>query len=137
MTLRISPWFIVAFIFLILFVQVVATYWHLYFYIWWFDIPMHISGGAWVALFGLASYYASLRITETTREHSAVFVIAFAVALTLTIGLMWEIYEFGVDHAVGDSGIGLADTLKDLTDDLIGALLAAWVFIRFGYNGKA
>lgn len=137
MAQRFPPWFIVAFIFFIFLAQVVAIIWHLYFYIWWLDIPMHIVGGAWVALFALASYYASLRITESEREHSVVFVVAFAIACTLTVGLFWEVYEFGVDHAVGDSGAGLLDTLQDLFNDLIGAILASWMFVNFGYNKKA
>lgn len=132
MTRRFPQWILVALIFFIFLAQIIVDYWHLYFFIWWLDIPMHILGGFWVALFMLVSYYASPRIKE--KNHSTAFVIAFAVAVTLSVGLFWEIYEFGVSHAVGDSGSGLADTLKDLTDDLIGALLAAWLFIRFEYN---
>lgn len=126
------PFILAALIFLLLFLQVAATYWHLFFYIWWLDIPMHVLGGLWVALFVLTSYYSSSSIKE--KEHSPLFVLAFAIAITLVVGLFWELYEFGVDHAVGDTGGGLADTLKDLTDDLVGALLAGWLFVRFGYN---
>lgn len=123
---------LVLLIFFILVIQVVAVYWHLYFYIWWLDIPVHILGGLWVALFGLATYFSSSLWED--EKHFSAFVIVFAVAITMTIGLGWEIYEFAVEHAVGDSGTGLADSLKDLTDDLIGALLGALVFIRGGYN---
>ncbi|OGZ08125.1 MAG: hypothetical protein A2942_02740 [Candidatus Lloydbacteria bacterium RIFCSPLOWO2_01_FULL_50_20] len=135
MTPRLPPWVLVVFIFFILAVQISALYWHLYFYIRWLDIPVHILGGMWIALFGLATYYASAHIKE--KEHSVFFVFLFAVALTMTIGLGWELYEFGVDHAVGDTGAGLADTLLDLTNDLIGALIAALLFIRLGYHKKA
>ena len=128
------PRVLVTLIFTIFFLQVAATYWHLFFYIWWLDIPMHILGGLWIALFALASYYGSLAIKE--KEYSQLFVTIFAVAMTLSIGLFWEIYEFGVDHAVGDTEVGLADALMDLTNDLVGALLAAWLFVRFGYNKK-
>ena len=123
---------LVALIFFILIIQMSAIYWHLHFRFWWLDIPEHILGGLWVALFGLSSFYASVRIKE--KDHSAVFVVAFAVSLTLSVGLIWEIYEFWVNHAVGDFGIGLADTLTDLVDDLIGALLGAFIFIRGEYH---
>ena len=134
MSHRFPAWILAALILILFVVQAVAAYRHLYFFIWWLDIPMHLFGGAWVALFCLSSYYASSRIVE--KEHSEIFVIVFAVALTFSVGLLWEVYEFGVDHAVGDSSLSLADTLKDLVDDLAGALLAAWVFIHFGYNRK-
>lgn len=126
------PSILVVLIFLLLFLQIAATFWHLFFYIWWLDIPMHVLGGLWIALFVLSSYYSSLRVTE--KISAPVFVLALAVAATLALGLFWEIYEFAVDHAVGDTGVGLADTLKDLADDLVGALLGAWLFMRFGYN---
>ena len=122
-------------VFFIFLSQVIAVYWHLYFQYWWLDIPMHIIGGFWIGLFGLTVYYASSSTPE--KEHSTLFVFALAIALTLVVGLVWEIYEFGVDHAVGDTGNSLADTLKDLSDDLIGAVLAGALFIRGGYNKKS
>ncbi len=132
MTRRFPSSLLASLIFFILLVQSIAVYQHLYFFYWWLDIPVHILGGLWIALFGLAAYYNSSRLKQ--KEYSTVFVVSFAVALTLVIGLGWEIYEFGVEHAVGDFGVGLADTLKDLVDDLIGASLAALVFIKGGYN---
>lgn len=135
MSRRFPPWILAALVLLLFVIQAIATYWHLFFFIWWLDIPMHILGGIWVALFALASYYASSRIKE--KDRSAIFVLAVAIACTLTIGLFWEFYEFGVDHAVGDSGVGLLDTLQDLANDLVGAILAALLFMHFGYNRNA
>lgn len=131
------PFWIIALLTLFLFaVQATATYWHLYFYIWWLDIPVHILGGLVVALFFLTTYYASFRVTRTEKEHSGAFAVVFAVAFVVIVGLFWEVYEFGVDRAIGDSGLDLLDTLKDLADDIVGALLAALIFIHFGYNEK-
>ena len=112
-------------------VQLAAVYRHLYFFFWWLDIPMHILGGLWIALAGLTVYFSS---SHFERDFPPIFVFAFGVAITLVIGLGWEIYEFAIDHAVGDLDISLADTLKDLSDDLAGALLGAFIFIRGGYN---
>lgn len=125
---------LLALIFFILLVHAAALYRDLYFHFWWLDIPVHILGGLWIALFGLTRYYATPHIEE--KNYSRSFVVVFAVALTLCIGLFWEIYEFGVQHAIGDFGIGLADTLLDLVDDLIGALIGALIFIRGGYYRK-
>ncbi|OGZ08114.1 MAG: hypothetical protein A2762_04020 [Candidatus Lloydbacteria bacterium RIFCSPHIGHO2_01_FULL_54_11] len=93
---------------------------------------MHMLGGLWIALFGLLLYFRIPR--AKAKDHSAEFVVAFSAALTLSVGLFWEIYEFGVDHAVGDSGRGLADTLQDLVSDLLGALFGALIFVRGGYH---
>ncbi|OGZ07150.1 MAG: hypothetical protein A3D65_03670 [Candidatus Lloydbacteria bacterium RIFCSPHIGHO2_02_FULL_50_13] len=127
------PRVLVAIIFFILLANAAVLYWDLLFYIWWLDIPLHVLGGLWITLFVLSSYYSFFHAVG--KEHSPVFVFSFAVALTLSVGLFWEIYEFAVDHAVGDSGVGLADTLKDLVDDLIGAMIGALIFIRGNYHG--
>lgn len=131
---RVLTTILVPVIFLILFIQISALSWHLYFYFWWLDIPVHILGGLWIATVGLTAYYHSSHPKE--KEHSHTITVALAVATTLTIGLFWEIYEFGIEQAVGDTGAGLADTLQDLANDLVGAVLAAWIFMRFGYNKK-
>lgn len=131
MTRQFPPSVLVAIAFLILLVQFCALQWHLYFYYWWLDIPLHMIGGLWVTLFGLMLYY---RLPRTAIADHPEFVIIFAVAVSLALGLFWEIYEFAVDHAVGDSGHGLSDTLFDLVNDLFGAIVAAGIFIRGRYH---
>lgn len=118
------------FIFVIFVVQSCAAYWHLYFRYWWLDIPVHIMGGTWIALFGLASYYSSVN----KKEYSPLFVFSLAVATTLVVGLAWEIFEFTINRGIGDVGISLGDTLKDLVDDFVGALIGGAIFLRGGYN---
>jgi hypothetical protein len=134
MTKQFPKWILAALICGIAIAQISIVYWHLLFYFWWLDIPMHILGGFWIALASLTAYFSLSPALE--KDHSSVVVGSIALAATLTIGIFWEVYEFGVQHAVGDFGIGLSDTLKDLVDDLIGAVLAAWLFVHFGYNGK-
>jgi hypothetical protein len=111
-----------------------ADYWHLYFYIWWLDIPMHILGGFWVALTSLVFYYAFPEGKE--KERSVIFVYALAIASVLTIGLMWEIYEFSVDSMFSLALNQVGDTLKDLSDDFVGGVIGATLFIWRGYNKK-
>lgn len=110
----------------------VADYWHLYHYIWWLDIPMHILGGIWVALTALLIYYTSSRIQE--RDRSVHFVFAYAIASVFLVGFMWEIYEWSVAHLVMISNDGVFDVLKDFFDDLLGALLGALIFIGKGFH---
>ncbi len=124
--------FLLVLILVIFGVNSVADYWHLYHYIWWLDIPMHIAGGLWVALAALVLYYRSSLVA--VRDSGAHFVFAFAVASALSVGLVWELYEFSVAHAVSLADDGTLDTLKDLGDDLLGALIAAFIFLRKRYN---
>jgi hypothetical protein len=125
---------ILTLIIFIFIVNAVADYWHLYFYIWWLDIPMHILGGFWVALTSLAIYYALPERRE--KDCSSMFVYALSIASALLIGLIWEVFEFSVDIILSSFVTKSADILKDLGDDLVGGLLGAVLFITKGYNKK-
>ncbi len=93
---------------------------------------MHILGGLWVGLFSLVSYYSLF--SGKSKERSTIFVVTFAIAATLLVGVGWEIFEFEVDKHIAASGIDLGDTLHDLVNDFIGACIAAMIFVRKGYN---
>lgn len=121
-----------ALVLFIFFFNLVATYLHLFFLIWWLDIPVHILGGLWVALTTLVVYYRSEYVAR--KDHSPLFAISVALCSALIIGLFWEVYEFVVDRAMATNDLQLGDTLKDLCDDLFGGALAAWIFVRKGYN---
>lgn len=125
--------FAVALILCIWAANAVAVYLNLYYHLSWFDIPMHILGGFWIALFGLITYYHSTLVER--KDRTPLFVIAFALSMTLCIGLLWELFEFGVDYSIAlTSNNDLADTLGDLINDVIGGALAATFFLRRGYN---
>lgn len=116
--------------------NIAAIYWHLFYHIWWLDVVMHLAGGFWIALTGLTLYYYVPRPGE--RERSALFVVAFALALAMTIGTFWEVFEFSVDRmTLALTYRDIADTLGDLVNDFVGALIAAWIFSRMGYNKKS
>lgn len=125
-------WALVLFGLSIFLFNLLATYWHLFFLIWWLDIPVHILSGAWVALVMLVLYYHADNVGR--KDHTTLFVVLFALSSSLIIGLMWEVYEFVVDRAMAGSNLQLGDTLKDLCDDLVGGAAAAWIFIQNGYN---
>ena len=124
--------FTVFLIFFIWGINLVALKWNLYHYFRWFDIPMHMLGGFWIALFGLVTYYHSPLVTR--KDRSTFFVVAFTLAVTMCIGLLWELFEFGVDHSIALSDNDLADTLGDFVNDMIGAAIATLFFLWRGYN---
>ena len=122
----------VALIFFIWGVNLVADQFNLYHYLWWLDILMHMLGGLWVALFGLITYYHSPLLKR--KDRSSFFAVALALALTMCIGLLWELFEFGVNHSIALSDNDLADTLGDFVNDMVGAIVASVFFIVRGYN---
>ena len=113
-------------------VNIFANEVHLYFLLWWFDIPMHMVGGFWVALTSMVIYYHLGWIHR--HDRSASFVVAAMLGATLVVGILWEVFEFSVEHLVKLNDNGVFDTLKDLLDDMIGAMIASVIFIRKGYN---
>ena len=78
----------------------------------WYDIPLHLAGGAWA---GLAILWAS-------RREGFQLSLPRALLVVFLIGVAWELFEF-VAKVPQHAGYTL-DTLKDLADDIIGGLIA-------------
>lgn len=83
----------------------------------WWDIVLHMLGGAWVALasvwfFGLFGIRRS---------------IIQCVLIALSVGLAWELFEY--IFGIGGSNFMSyrLDTAKDLLDDMIGGAIAGYV----------
>jgi hypothetical protein len=129
---RIPMWPLIILLFLIMLLNGAALYWHLYYFIWWLDIPMHFLGGLWVALFSLAWLFRSPYVGS--NERSPFFVWMFALAVTLLVGLVWELFEFNLSTIVGFSERDLGDTLLDLVMDVAGAVSGTVFFLKMGYN---
>lgn len=111
---------------IIIFVANLAGSFGLYWTWAWFDIPMHVLGGAWIALLG--AYILGVRtkivqFQELTPLARFIFILGF-VAI---VGIGWEIFEYLVDALFVSKSLILArpgdlfDSLKDLFDDLVGA----------------
>ena len=92
---------------------------HLYFSVWWFDIPMHFSGGVLVSIVGiwvLAQFFPAT-ILGSSSYPLLLQVILFAVI----VGTVWETFELIFKLTYTDPLIYIADTAKDMTLDIIGA----------------
>lgn len=129
--MKFSP--IAKFIFILLLsivlINGLAVYFSWYWYVLWFDMPMHFFGGLWVGLTSLWIVYISgyFKIPESYRDpDKVVFVALFSTAI---IGLLWEVFEFSVDTLlVIAPTYDVSDTLSDIAFDMAGALLASTVF---------
>lgn len=122
------------FLVLIFLINLPGLYYQWYLNYWWFDVILHFLGGFFIAMFLTA--YLKEHIPGQAGLKSALIIIG----ATMFIGVMWEFAEyianqtliepfyryFGVRaYFMGD----LSDTVNDLTMDILGAGLFAWLHL--------
>ncbi|MAG78640.1 hypothetical protein CL616_04725 [archaeon] len=100
---------------------------------WWWDILLHaISAIA----FGLIGFITLFLLKKSKKINiSPIWVAIFAFCFVVSIGTIWEIFEFGVDQIFNTNmqKTGLIDTMWDLIADTSGALisvLAGYSFMK-------
>ncbi len=112
------------------------------------DTILHTFSGAMIGALGF-SIVKLLNDSEKVQIYlSPLFVAVFAFSFALAIGALWEIYEFAFDkllglnmqkfaHEDGSLMVGraaLADTMKDLIVDSLGALatsITGYISLKF------
>ena len=131
---------IVGFLFATLFLGEVFDFYEKY---WWWDAVLHFGSAVGLGLTGFLFIFMLFEGDRYAAPPLAIAVLSFAVALS--IGALWEIFEFGMDQIFGLNmqKSGLVDTMWDLIIDSIGALLGAtagYVYLKgqqFGSLGAA
>ena len=95
-----------------------------YYTIFQYDIYMHILGGITIGLF-LYALVSSFR-PQLTQKRCKVIVGVFV------IGVLWELFEayYNIAGAPVGTKAYYIDTVKDLIDDIIGATITAFLFIK-------
>lgn len=88
-------------------IHVLALQAELYWFYWWFDLPMHFFGGVVVmlALF-VAIDFGATKLRYFTPLKRAVYYV-------LAVAILWEVYEFGIGMPIEsdfwlDTGIDVA-----------------------------
>ena len=90
----------------------------------WFDNFMHFLGGFWVAVAAYALFYKMI-----SGQGNKWMKFLFIILWVLFIGLLWEVYEFGVQDLIKATGIAsIPDSISDLVFDTLGGI-AAFLFI--------
>lgn len=93
--------------------------------VWWWDIALH--GGAAIG-FGLIGFILIFIMFGGDKYAAPPAAIAwFAFSFGVSLGVIWEVFEFGMDQIFGMSmqKSGLIDTMYDLIVDMIGAGLGS------------
>jgi hypothetical protein len=116
----------------------------LYYTFAYWDVFLHFSSGIMLGMFGSILLLNFLEKKKCETLISPMFVALVAVGFALSIGVVWEFYEFSADNLLGlnmqkcllQNGIprvgeaALMDTMKDLMMDFLGGTTAAILAFR-------
>lgn len=113
------------------------------------DTILHICSGAMLGALGFSFVNILNKNEKVHVELSPIFVSLFALGFAITLGVLWEIYEFTFDGLLGvnmqkfalEDGTqlvgraALTDTMEDLIVDSIGAYVMATIgYISLKYK---
>jgi hypothetical protein len=112
----------------------------LYYRYWWWDMVLHAGSGF---LFGMVGFLTIFLLNQSDRIPPGMrpaFVCLFAVTFAVTVGVVWEIFEYVMDllapslnMQTGETGVH--DTMNDLIVDTVGAVVVAamgWAYMKSG-----
>ncbi len=132
--------FAIVFVFAALYLGEIHSYYERF---WWWDLVLHAGSGLLFGILGFLLVYVlneNERIDLHMRPH---FVALFAFSFAMAVGVLWEIFEFGMDRLFGTTmqkptardPSGLTDTMWDMVVDGVGALaisLLGWWYTKRG-----
>lgn len=93
--------------------------------IWWWDLALHGLSGLTIGIIGFLCIYVFYMTNRISVAAGWIAAITFALAVS--VGTIWEIFEFLMDHYLGLNmqKSGLDDTMTDLMINAAGAAIAA------------
>jgi hypothetical protein len=97
-----------------------------YYRFWWWDTMLHTFSGIILGFSGLVLIYIINKNEKIDFYLSPLFISIFAFTFAVTIGVLWEVFEFFMDSTFGLNmqKSGLVDTMWDLIADAIGGMIA-------------
>jgi len=118
----------VIFVFAALFLGEIQSYYHR---IWWWDIALHTSSGLLMGIVGFLLVYVLNESKYIDLHMRPRFVALFAFFFAVTVGTLWEIFEFSMDQifatnmqkAMFGDPSGLTDTMWDMIVNALGAFI--------------
>ena len=93
---------------------------------WWWDKMLHTLSGIILGFAGFLLIYIINGEKRLKLNLSPFFVALFSFTFALSMGALWEIYEFTMDSLFGFNmqRSSLNDTMWDLIVDTVGAIIA-------------
>jgi hypothetical protein len=102
--------------------------------IWWWDLALHGLSALTIGIIGFLSIYV-FYMTQRIRV-AAGWIATITFALAVSVGTIWEIFEFLMDWYFGFNmqKSGLEDTMTDLMINSAGASVAAAIGYFYVYD---
>ncbi len=116
----------------------------------WFDSLLHAISGLGLGFLGFLIPYSLYKTGKLKTSPFLIALLGFCFALSL--GVLWEIFEFGMDEFFGtnmqkardleyiygyfDTRLGVIDTMHDLILDTLGAFFASLAGYLYLKNGE-
>jgi len=102
---------------------------------WWWDMVLHASAGLLMGVVGFLLVYLLNESKRVELHMTPVFISLFAFLFAITIGTLWEIFEFSMHQLFGvniqksmmDDPSGLTDTMWDMIVNAIGAFIISFM----------
>ena len=116
-----------AFIFLSLFLGSALDF---YYHFWWWDLALHTASGFLLGIIGFVALYVLNQTDRLPPGMTPAFRCFFGVTFAVTLGVLWEIFEFVMGSAwpafnMQSNETGVGDTMVDLIVDTAGAVVVA------------
>ena len=99
---------------------------------WWWDIVLHALSGVIIGTIGYLLIFVINRKFDKDIKLTPAMAAIFTFSFSLSLGSVWEIYEFLMDHIFGlfmQKG-SLVDTMLDIIADAAGALISSLLAFR-------
>ncbi|MBL1214047.1 MAG: hypothetical protein HND52_11870 [Ignavibacteriae bacterium] len=102
---------------------------------WWWDKVLHFSSGILLGIVGFLIVYILNKIKRFMIYMKPAFVALFSFTFAVSIGAIWEIYEFAMDKFfdLGMQSHKLYSDLEDTMWDIILDTLGAAIISILGY----
>jgi hypothetical protein len=132
----------IAFIFAALFLGERRDYYERF---WWWDLALHATSGGLLGVLGFLLVYLLNANPRVDLHMRSGFLALFAFCFSLSVGALWEIFEFAMDQAFGmnmqkpmfGDPSGLTDTMWDLIVDALGALAVSLYGYAYVNRGRS
>ena len=125
MGIDLPPSFLLAIVFFLFGTLFLGEVFDFYERLWWWDLVLHFGSAVGFGLVGFLFIFMLFEGDRFAAPPMAIAVLTFATAVS--IGALWEIFEFGMDQIFGLNmqKSGLIDTMGDLIVDTFGAAIGA------------
>ncbi|MFW6457142.1 MAG: hypothetical protein ACOC0A_02515 [Planctomycetota bacterium] len=116
----------ILFIFAALFLGSIHGYYERF---WWWDVILHLSSGFLLGILGFLLVYVLNQHKRVEVHMNPGFISFFSFTFALSMGALWEIFEFGMDHFflldMQRAQTGVVNTMWDLIVDAAGGATIA------------